>query len=315
MDLWRSAEAVASPRQAAALPMHPDPTDSDDLSASPRERLRRLDVSLPCQGCGFETRGLAIDAPCPECGEAVWRSVAAAVDLAAAVADPERLPRRGSAARLLGVATLAAAILTLLPPSIWSARLAGSVAEPAPLIAVAWWVAAAAIILATRRLAASALERHGPSRLLLAAAPLWAAFGTVSTGLAGELAGPALADWQWHASAAANGCLALLLLGAGLCIERLGPASRRWRRRGAARQNPWLVTATQATALLLAGAAHAADSLGWPGAATLLGLLAAAAMLLVLVGSAYLMVNAIWIAGDLARGRPGAEDLLRSPRS
>lgn len=290
--------------------MHPHPTDPDDGSASPRERRRRLEVSLPCEGCGGETRGLALDARCPECGEAVWRTAAAAVDLAAAVADPEGLPGRGSAARLLGIAVLAAAILTLLPPSIWSELLAVPVAAATPLLAIAWWAAAAAIARAAR-LAATDAGRQGPLRLLLATAPLWAVFGTISTGLADELAGGVLAPWRWHASAAANGCLGLLLLGGGLSIERLGPASRRWRRRGAARQNPWLVAGTQAAALLLAGGAKAASSIAWPGIATLLGLLAAAALLLVLVGTAYLMINAMWIAGDLARRSPEAAGVPR----
>lgn len=293
--------------------MAPPPTDPDDSPAATPQRSRSVGVPLPCRGCGAETRGLAFDARCPRCGEPVWRSVSAVVDLAAALPDPQGTRRLAAAVRLLGLATLAASILTILPPSIWSDLLLDSPKSLHPLSAIGWWLAAAGFLLAARRLEAGG-GRLLPTRLLAAAAPIWAIAGTLATGAFGLLDEGALSDTsRWQASAAANGCLGLLLLAAGLSIERLGPASRRWRRSGAAKQSPWLTAATQAVAMLLAGAATAAAASGWVGAATLLTLLAAAAALLVLVGSAYLAANSLWIASDLGRDRVELAGLLGEP--
>lgn len=293
--------------------MAPPPTDPDDSPAATPQRSRSVGIPLPCRGCGAETRGLAFDARCPQCGEPVWRSVSAVVDLAAALPDPQGTRRLAAAVRLLGLATLAAPVLTILPPSIWSDLLLDSRKSLHPLLALGWWLAAGVFLLAARRLEGGG-GRHLATRLLAVAAPIWAIAGSIATGGLGLLDEAAISETpRWQASAAASGCLGLLLLAAGLSIERLGPASRRWRRSGAAKQSPWLTAATQAVAMLLAGGATAAVASGWVGVATLLTLLAAAAALLVLVGSAYLGANALWIASDLGRDRVELERLLGEP--
>jgi hypothetical protein len=256
-----------------------------------------------------------IDAPCPTCGEPVWRSVAAAVDLAATGLDPRAIGTAIRALPALGGALLGAVVLTVLPPSIWALLLLESPAAPPRWTAIAWWLVAALLALPGWRVgwAARRDQRHrtrhrgpgeslakdlapldAPSWILVVAAPAWALCGSVAT--------QALPLGETAAIVAALGAAVLLgplLLAAGILLERLGPLSPRWRARGAARQSPWLLAGTLAGSLAFASAALLAAEADWPDPVTLLSLLGGASLLMVLLGSAYLWLNACWIAGDL----------------
>lgn len=295
-------------------------------------------ISFPCRRCRYEIRGISLEGLCPECGEPIWRTLAEQVDLTAAMIDPETCRRTGRLLPVAAVLVAATMALAALPPAVWPWTGAGGWLAATAGIGPASpaWAIASAILWATAGIAAGIVAaglRDGPMRPPSPAAPpTRSPAGSPRRAIPRELARPlrrprvllALAAGLCLATAASGvagprsglgGPFAILasgvlLLAAGLLAERLGPGSRRWRGGGAARQSPWLVVGSLATAAGLAVAGAALEKWGLEDPAALAGLLAAATMLLAIVGGLYLAANLLWVAGDLRRRRPRLERML-----
>lgn len=301
-----------------------EPTDERRPPPSPDG----TSISFPCRRCRYEIRGISLEGRCPECGEAIWRTLSERVDLTAAMIDPETCRRTGRVLPVVAGIVAATTTLSTLPPAAWPWTEPGGWLEASLGIGLStsWWTTISTVLWTLSGLvAASAAISLGRGSFSEETPPVPALAGD----LAKPLHRPRLLLW-----ASAGGCLAAAtvaaaptplrgfagplalaatgvgLLAAGLLAERLGPGSRRWRGGGDARQSPWLVAGSLAAAASISAGRQFLSGPGFAAPAALAELLAAALMFLAVVGGWYLAANLIWIGGDLRRRRPRLERML-----
>lgn len=274
-------------------------------------------IGFACCRCRYELRGISLDGRCPECGEPIWRTLAERVDLSAAFIDPETCRRTGRRLPAIAGVVAVASLLAAGPPVAWpwmiEAWWSGAEADAWRAAVPILWIGCGVVVLLASiglREGIEPLAADGPPGPL--ERPLSTPRGLLVVGGLLALLTGAMVWVRLDAAASpiAIAATGVLLLASGLFAERLGPASRRWREGGSARQSPWLVVGTLVTALLLAFASKVFQSLEMVEAGEIAGLLAAGAVLLVVVGGIYLAVNLVWIASDLRRRRPRLERLL-----
>ncbi len=276
--------------------------------------------SLPCIACGYQLRGLRVGGACPECGEAVLRSVLAVIDPRASGLPTLRNPRMVAHGLFGLIASLAMAAVLLVPRPL-AARLELSLGGPPGrwLSVVPAWLPLASAGLFVLALVFVAMLAPPPDARADDAGVV-RGIRRLRVGLAilaVAAAGFGIADVCPPFDAVEQG-LFLLLCGAAIwtflalraTVRVIGQRSRQYRTRVAARQG--FREMAFATGVLVLGqvAAAAGGRLG-VGLLEFLGQLVAwVSLLMVLIGLAYMVVNAVWIQRALLRPPPTLAELL-----
>jgi hypothetical protein len=261
--------------------------------------LPRIDIDLACRSCGYDLRGIAADARCPECGRPALESVLESADPTAASLPPIDRPALAGASLSTLVASIGVGSILIPVGAVVPDALAGALARNAA-------IGCSCVAL----LAAVALARRFGSRGRRARRILQLA----AAGWCGAMI--AMSIWPSLPAGVPLAAGSILIWSLRRPFDELGQRCVRFRRQGASRQR----AGTLAMSAAIAGGASLLqpllDRLAGPRAATWIDGLVLVEWIaggLTFLGLVYLTANSLVIARSLGQAAIDPERLLVRP--
>lgn len=275
-------------------------------------------LSLPCVGCGYQLRGLSLDAACPECGRLVSDTVGAVLDPAASGLPQLRNPRSVGLGLLAVVSTIAlGAVLLVARPLAgriegYTGAVPGRWLQLAPgwvpfAAAASFGAALAAVWLlapppgAREQLVAVGIRRLRSGLLVLAA-------GSLGLGILDPI--PPLDARERVVLGVMGGAAVWTLYALRRVTRVIGDRSRAYRTGRGARQGFRELVAAVIGVVVGDGAAAVGRAAELELVAMMGLLVAWVSIFMLLVGLAYLVVNAGWILRALVSPPPTLAAIL-----
>ena len=297
-------------------------TESDK---NPPPTSARIGSSLPCRGCKYVLKGLAVTAQCPECRLPVTETLASTIDLESLQDRPLPHPRRAAisaigialAAILLPAAFMGGVVVNASPDLVYTAgsnQLLGWISNIGLSGAILGTISVLLLVSSVSR------DQFQPAWLTTLAlagflAGIVAVFYLPSLGFA--MTRP---NWSTsNLSTRLHPAMALqlipvmfLAISVQMLLNSIGRRSLRFRRAGVGLQGaaPLAVTVLVQMILLFVALATRRSTGTWETVNEIARIGVVAAGGLGLVGFIYLFFNAIWAVGPLFRRHHRLEQLL-----